>query len=237
MTEGLRSRQVNRDGVSLTRHMAVIMLAVFFLSVGGCGKPPRENSIVFLYPDAKKKPLYIPGVSRRERWKKLVEENMDAPLEAKLASVNDFFNDLEHVEDRYLWDRDDYWASLPEVLERNGGDCEDAAIAKYFTLRYLEIPEESLRLTYVISLKTGKPHMVLTFFSDSSAEPIVLDTMSRHLFPVSKRPDLMPVYSFNSQGYWLARKQESWRGQRLGGPDKLSRWRSVLERMRSREQS
>ena len=170
-----------------------------------------------------------------DRWRKLVRDNRDSSIKKKLVSVNEYFNSFEYAEDRYLWNKEDFWATLPETLKKNSGDCEDVSIAKFFTLRYLNVPEDKLRITYVISLKTGQPHMVLTFSPDISQEPIVLDTMNNYLFTVSKRPDLIPVYSFNTRGYWLARKQTGWKGKRVGSADKLSRWQNVLERMRKEE--
>lgn len=75
--------------------------------------------------------------------------------------------------------------------------------------------------------------MVLAYARDLSQEMIVLDTMNNYLFPVSRRSDLVPVYSFNSKGYWLARKQEGWQGERLGSPERLSMWSGLLQRMKT----
>eukprot|EP00362_Geleiidae_sp_MMETSP1317_P000800 CAMPEP_0201285118 /NCGR_PEP_ID=MMETSP1317-20130820/95249_1 /ASSEMBLY_ACC=CAM_ASM_000770 /TAXON_ID=187299 /ORGANISM="Undescribed Undescribed, Strain Undescribed" /LENGTH=98 /DNA_ID=CAMNT_0047608279 /DNA_START=1 /DNA_END=297 /DNA_ORIENTATION=+ len=89
-----------------------------------------------------------------------------------------------------------------------------------------------MRLTYVISIKTNKPHIVLTFQPNAWQEPLVLDTMNNYLFPVSRRTDLVPVYSFNEYGYWIARKKDGWEGERLGSAAKLPLWWSLLERMK-----
>ncbi|GAB4336002.1 MAG: hypothetical protein Kow0089_05980 [Desulfobulbaceae bacterium] len=164
-------------------------------------------------------------------WQRLVRENSGAPVGQKLRVVNSYFNDFKYVEDPELYGREDYWATMHETLGRRSGDCEDLAIAKYFTLREMDLAEKNMRITYVIPVRTRRPHMVLTYGGEDE-EPLVLDTMVRVLLPVSRRDDLVPVYSFNTEGYWLARKDEQWRGKRVGSAARLSRWRELLERMR-----
>lgn len=173
-----------------------------------------------------------PELTTEELWQQLVFENRYSPVDTKLTSVNTFFNQFEFVEDMDQWGREDYWATLFETLRKNGGDCEDLTIAKYFTLKDLNVPDENMRLTYVISVRTRKPHIVLTFQRDAMQEPLVLDTMNNYLFPVSRRNDLVPVYSFNEYGYWLARKKDGWQGERLGSPARLTPWWSMLTRMK-----
>jgi len=205
------------------------------LVVASCTKAPQVAKNTPTRPEIVEKEPPQAQESTLERWQKLIRENRYASTESKLISVNNFFNQFDDGEDRFLWGQDDYWATLAETLAKSGGDCEDFTIAKYFTLKKLNIPAEDMRLTYVITLKTRKPHMVLTFNPDPLQEPIVLDTMNSYLFPVSKRSDLLPVYSFNEYGYWLAKKQNGWTGKRLGNASRLSLWRGVLERMGANE--
>ena len=74
--------------------------------------------------------------------------------------------------------------------------------------------------------------MVLTCQLNPEQEPLVLDTANNYIFPISRRPDLVPVYSFNMKGYWLARKNENWKGEWIGSPAKLSPWWSLLTRIK-----
>lgn len=175
-------------------------------------------------------PLPPSKPTQLEAWQHLVRQQGTASVQEKLETVNDFFNRFDFVEDRYLWGRDDYWATLYETLSVSGGDCEDLTIAKYFTLRNLDIEDQYLRITYVISLQTKKPHMVLTYSPEPEEDLLVLDTVNREILPVSRRSDLVPVYSFNQGGYWLARQQEGWNGVQLGSPTRLSMWWGLLQR-------
>lgn len=196
----------------------VISLFVLGISlfVFGCAKAPP--------PVAKEQPQVL-------NWQEFVKRSRSATAREKLVSVNNYFNQFEYIEDQDLYDSDDYWATLRETLNRGSGDCEDLAIAKYFTLREMNLHEEKMRITYVIPVQSRKPHMVLTYRLTAGGEPLVLDTMVKVLMPISRRSDLVPVYSFNMQGYWIAKKDERWQGERVGDAAKLSVWWGLLERM------
>ena len=73
--------------------------------------------------------------------------------------------------------------------------------------------------------------MVLTCSLPAKNEPLVLDTAEPEVLPVSGRSDLVPVYSFNSGGYWLARREKNWQGERLGRATMLSKWQALLRRV------
>ena len=54
---------------------------------------------------------------------------------ARLDGVNRFFNRrIAFRDDLQVWHVEDYWASPLETLQQGMGDCEDFAIAKYFSL-------------------------------------------------------------------------------------------------------
>ena len=209
---------------------AFILCAVAFW--GGCGKKPAVVKRPLPEPEAvRPEPPPAPKLRKVEQWHALVREKSAAPLAEQLAAVNTFFNAFETAEDFYVWGREDYWATLYETLRRGQGDCEDLALAKYFTLLQMNSGDDRMRLTYVKTLDTGTPHMVLTCRLPFLSHPVVLDTKNNDVRPVTDRSDLVPVYSFNADGYWLARQKEEWRGERLGGAEKLSLWLDVLKRM------
>jgi len=173
----------------------------------------------------------IEAGQRAVRWNALMSENKEMADSEKLESVNQFFNSMQFVSDWEHWDQEDYWATPIEFLGTNGGDCEDFAVAKYFTLRELGVPEDRLRLTYVKALELNQAHMVLTYFVAPDAEPLVLDSLINEIKPASSRSDLRPVYSFNGDSLWLAK--ERGRGQLVGGSGRLSRWVDVVGRVKS----
>ncbi|TQE99407.1 MAG: transglutaminase [Spiribacter salinus] len=168
----------------------------------------------------------VPVVDELEHMLEGIEEL--APRD-RAEQINAFFNrHIRYEEDDRVWGRSDYWASPLEALGKGEGDCEDFAIAKYLLLRKAGIGNEQLRLIYVRARigMGSQAHMVLGYYPEPNAEPLILDSLVRLIAPASLRPDLTPVFSFNSEGLWVggqARPADR-------ATDRLSRWRDVLER-------
>lgn len=155
---------------------------------------------------------------------------------ARLDLLNQFFNRrIQSTNDIDLWGQNDYWASPLETLGRGAGDCEDYAIGKYFSLMAAGVPGSKLRLVYVRALVGGpggivQAHMVLAYYAEPDAEPVILDNLITEVRPASRRPDLTPIFSFNAEGLW----------QGVGGGTpgrdagaRLSRWREALAKARA----
>jgi len=151
---------------------------------------------------------------------------------ARLAPINEFFNRrVLFRDDQEVWGQVDYWASPLEMLGKGAGDCEDYAIAKYFSLVAAGVPAARLRLVYVRAELDGgvQAHMVLAYYAQPGAEPLVLDNLIGDIRPASRRPDLAPVFSFNSEGLW-----QGVAGASAGDPvARLSHWREVLQKARA----
>lgn len=150
----------------------------------------------------------------------------------KLDAVNQFYNrNVLFRDDTEVWGLVDYWASPIEMLGQGQGDCEDYAIAKYFTLIALGMPSAKLRLVYVRATVGGalQAHMVLAYYASPGAEPLILDNLIGELRLASRRPDLAPVFSFNSDGLWQGTGLQT-----AGDPlARMSRWREVLTKARA----
>lgn len=157
---------------------------------------------------------------------------------AQKEQTNLFFNrKIRYTSDQRLWQQVDYWASPLESFGQGRGDCEDYAIAKYFTLLAEGMDPSKLRLVYVkadLPASATRPaesvgHMVLAYYAQPTAEPIILDNLTDELRPASQRPDLSPVFSFNTQGLWQGVGQQS-----MGDPmARISKWRDVMNRIKA----
>jgi predicted transglutaminase-like cysteine proteinase len=153
----------------------------------------------------------------------------------RLDGVNRFFNRrILFRDDMQVWHVEDYWASPLETLQQGMGDCEDFAIAKYFSLLASGMAASQLRLVYV-KLQMGgaggpsQAHMVLAYYASAQAEPLILDNLITDIRPASRRPDLTPVFSFNSEGLWQGNGS-----RRMGdAAERLSPWRDVLRKARA----
>lgn len=153
----------------------------------------------------------------------------------RLSEINQFFNRrIAFRDDTQVWNQLDYWASPLESLDKGAGDCEDYTIAKYFSLLAAGVPVDKLRLVYVRAQIGGpqgaaQAHMVLAYYAAPAAEPLILDNLITEVRPASRRPDLTPVFSFNSEGLW-----QGVGPQAAGDPvARLSRWREILVKARA----
>ncbi|WP_449430352.1 cysteine protease LapG [Pseudomonas putida] len=178
--------------------------------------------------------LYGPlgdGSKRIDAWQRLMATQQQGSELERLQAVNLFFNQqLRYVEDIDLWREVDYWATPIQSLLKGAGDCEDYAIAKYFSLRRMGIASEKLRITYVKALQQNRAHVVLTYYSEPQAQPLVLDSLVDDIEPASQRSDLLPVYAFNGEGLWLTGATGN---KKVGDTKRLSRWQDVLKKMQA----
>ena len=150
----------------------------------------------------------------------------------RLKDINDFFNRrLTFKEDAVTWGLPDYWASPLESLEKRAGDCEDYAIAKYFALAASGVPTMKLRMVYVRARLQGQSlaHMVLAYYPQPGAEPLILDNLRPEVLPASLRTDLTPVFSFNTEGLW-----QGVGAVEAGDPmARLSLWRELAAKVKA----
>ena len=179
--------------------------------------------------------LYGPATpAARQRiaeWAALLNTPSQGTIQDKLKQVNQFFNArMAFRDDIVVWKQQDYWATPIEFLRKGAGDCEDFALAKYFTLREMGVPANQLRITYVKALELNQAHMVVTWYPTPTAIPLVLDNLKTAILPATQRTDLLPVYAFNGEGLWLP---QSGGNKRVGDSKRLSRWQDLLTRMRA----
>jgi len=147
-----------------------------------------------------------------------------------LEIINSFFNKrIAFVNDMDLYGEKDYWATPVEFLSKGAGDCEDFAIAKYFSLKMLGVDEAKLRIAYVKALRQNIFHMVMLYYSDPAAEPLILDNLVDSIRPASERRDLLPIFTFNGAGLWLA--HDRGQGKLAGKSSRLTAWNDLLQRM------
>lgn len=165
------------------------------------------------------------------QWHRVIEQLRDRETEAQLAEINRFFNQsIRWTDDLQLYKKADYWATPAETIGLKEGDCEDFTIIKYASLLELGIPAEQLRLTYVrLRMPSGRSqaHMVLTWYSEPTAIPLILDNVNPRVLPASQRNDLKPIFSFNNNQLWVGPTNST----TASNPSaRLSQWRQVLNR-------
>lgn len=217
----------NRLKLLLTRRCAATVLVLLSLGLGSL-----HADWDFAQISRRAEALYGPlgeGRQRIDAWQRLLATQKPLDEAEQLRVVNQFFNhQLRYMEDLDLWHEVDYWATPIEALFKGAGDCEDYAIAKYFSLRHLGVPAQKLRITYVKALRQNRAHMVLTYYATPTAMPLVLDSLMDPILPANQRQDLLPVYAFNGEGLWLTGAGGN---KKVGDTKRLSRWQDVLKKM------
>lgn len=173
------------------------------------------------------------SAARLASWQLLLESAKGEDDRALLERVNRFVNrSVSFVSDQQAWGQQDYWATPAQTLGRGMGDCEDFAIAKYFTLLALGVNIDRLKITYVKARDPNpinQSHMVLTYYLRPESVPLVLDNLVADIKPATERPDLTPVYAFNGDGLWLAKERNL--GRVASGPGNISLWRDLNARI------
>ncbi|MDD2581582.1 MAG: transglutaminase-like cysteine peptidase [Desulfuromonadaceae bacterium] len=173
------------------------------------------------------------GIAARNRltaWEDLIRQDRSRTDREKLEKANLFFNSrIRFASDMDVWGVQDYWATPIELLCKAAGDCEDFAIAKYFTLKAMGVDDAKLRITYVKAIQYNIHHMVLTYYSTPEAEPLVLDNLVDSISPASKRTDLMPIFGFNGSGLWTAKQRGQ--GKMAGSSSRIRHWQDLLQKM------
>ncbi|HEY0907266.1 MAG TPA: transglutaminase-like cysteine peptidase [Methylophilus sp.] len=133
-------------------------------------------------------------------WRDMVLTLLQADKVTQLRLVNTFFNRWQYREDKEVYGVSDKWAT-PAQFMANSGDCEDYAIAKYFTLSVLGFNDRDLRVMAVIDNSRGIGHSVLAAKADGVI--YVLDNLSSS---VQKDTDYAnaytPRFAVNASGIW-----------------------------------
>lgn len=181
----------------------------------------------------------VGAIPKFNAWRTLVASGLAATDADRIKKANDFFNrQTQFGEDISIWGQLDYWATPMETLGKGAGDCEDFAIGKYFTLKEMGVGPDKLRLIYVRAktgasdTSQGQAHMVLAYYAQPDSEPLVLDNLVAEIRPASRRPDLVPVFSFNSEGVFSGVSGKD-SAAPSAGVARLSRWEDLLKRARS----
>lgn len=206
---------------------------VFFALVVSVAAAPNFDRLLVLAQQR----YGISGAQAVQQWRTLMRELGGATDAEKIERINAFFNrKIAFKDDAEVWGAPDYWATPLETLGKGAGDCEDFAIAKYISLKLLDVPVDKMRLIYVRAQIGGphssltQAHMVVGYYETPGADPLILDNLVTAIYPAVRRPDLFPVFSFNSDGLWV--------GPASGNPTasataRLSRWRDVISRMQA----
>lgn len=134
-------------------------------------------------------------------WKDNLKKMQNMSFEQKLIQVNRYINQSSYIVDPVNWGVKDYWASPGQFLVRDG-DCEDYAIAKFMSLKYLGVDENNMRIVILMDQNLGVIHAVLAVYDPKRKNYWILDNQIQDIMPDYAIYHYMPIYSINESNWW-----------------------------------
>ena len=133
-------------------------------------------------------------------WRaKLTSLKGASPL-SKLRKLNRFINaSVTYRNDDVRFGRSDYWATPRQILG-SAGDCEDYAIAKFFSLLDLGFTNDQMRIVVVKDSIRRVAHAVLAVNLDNKT--YIMDSLFDEPVPHQYVLQYDPVYSVNLTTRW-----------------------------------
>ncbi len=146
-----------------TSMLCAMVLLVYVLAPAAAQARPRLFGTVEFQMALKKQQNWLSAIERNRKkpiffdekrfnasthWKDLKKRAEGKPLQEKLDIVNRFWNMWPYRTDPEVYGKPDYWAAPYEFLAKSG-DCEDYCIVKYYTLKELGVPVDSMRIVVV----------------------------------------------------------------------------------------
>lgn len=135
-----------------------------------------------------------------QQWHQFLASLRGLERSRQLDAVNDYANRKNYILDIDNYGVNDYWAIAREFLHF-GGDCEDYALTKLFSLRWLDFPADQLRLVVLQDTNLRVPHAVLAVADQNDI--LILDNQTEEVVSHSDIIHYTPVYSINEQHWWI----------------------------------
>lgn len=132
-------------------------------------------------------------------WQAELDRLRGRDPKSQMKEINKFMNSHRYIVDPVNWGVLDYWASPGEFFRRQG-DCEDYAIAKYLSLKILELPADDMRVVILNDLNLRVAHAILAIYIDSKVW--VLDNQLSIMIEARRIRHYQPIYSVNETGWW-----------------------------------
>jgi predicted transglutaminase-like cysteine proteinase len=133
-------------------------------------------------------------------WLTYLDSIKTKPALEQIDAVNLYANQKEYILDITNYGTEDYWAVAREFLY-NGGDCEDYAITKFFSLRWLGFETDRLRIVILQDTNLRIAHAVLAVSYGNDI--LILDNQTQRVVSHRAIAHYLPLYSVNEKQWWL----------------------------------
>lgn len=138
------------------------------------------------------------------RWRKQLDAMRDKPPLEQLEAVNRMINEsVRYRSDYEHWRRQDRWG-FPFATLDEGGDCEDYAMLKRVSLRYLGWPQEGIYLLMGFSTYNGdaETHAVLMATLPDGSQ-VILDSQNPRILAPADDTRFTPMMAINRESFFL----------------------------------
>lgn len=134
------------------------------------------------------------------QWLAYLETLKDLDTRTQLKKINLYVNKKAYVLDIDNYGLEDYWAIPKQFLDR-GGDCEDYAIAKLLSLRWLGHQQLPGRIVVLQDTNLGIPHAILAVYLDD--DTLILDNQVNEILSHNNILHYVPIYSLDEKQWWI----------------------------------
>lgn len=134
-------------------------------------------------------------------WRHVLSEVERYEPELQISSVNSLVNARPYISDDAQHATSDFW-SMPKDFLSGGGDCEDYAVTKYTSFRWLGYHHDRLRVVLGQLPRERLYHAILTVHLDDKV--VVLDNRAQKVLSQEEAArHFVPILSMNESHYWL----------------------------------
>ncbi len=135
-----------------------------------------------------------------KQWQAFLKSIKHLTAIQQIRQVNKYANEKEYILDIENYGVADYWATPKEFLVNNG-DCEDYAIIKMLSMKWLGYDVDSMRVVVVQDTNLRIPHAVMAI--ENNNDILILDNQIEEVISHADIFHYVPVYSVNEAHWWI----------------------------------
>ncbi len=135
-----------------------------------------------------------------KQWQAFLKSIKSLPVMQQIKSVNTYANQKEYILDIENYGIADYWATPKEFLVSHG-DCEDYAIIKMLSMKWLGYDIGAMRVVVVQDTNLRVPHAVMAIKNNNDI--FILDNQIEEVISHADIFHYVPVYSVNEDNWWM----------------------------------
>lgn len=134
------------------------------------------------------------------QWQAFLKSIKPLPVMQQIKQVNRYANEKKYILDFENYGIADYWATPKEFLV-NSGDCEDYAIIKMLSMKWLGYDIDMMRVVIVQDTNLRIAHAVMAI--ENNNDIFILDNQIDEVISHADIFHYVPVYSVNESHWWM----------------------------------